>query len=146
MFHSISPVLFPVFLPSFIQAIQAQMVLSLQLWPPTGQTPQAGTQEETALAAFLSFHSLHRPLLNTLSLGTRSRGLGLSLPQEVRLESSNSDANLLHDLGQTCPLLGSVCLLIKWQCLCPTHLLEPSGCGFCSLQVPDPGAARAVGL
>lgn len=113
MFHSISPVLFPVSLPSFIQAIQAQVVLSLQLWPPTGQTPQAGTQKETALAALLSFHSLHRPLLNTLSLGTRSQGLGLSLPQEVRLESPNSDANLLHDLGQTCPLLGSVCLLIK---------------------------------
>ena len=54
MFHSISPVLFPVFLPSFIQDIQAQMVLSLQLWPSTGQTPQAGTQEETALAALLN--------------------------------------------------------------------------------------------
>ena len=30
-----------------------------------------------------SCSSEHRPLLNTLSLGTRSQGLGLSLPQEV---------------------------------------------------------------
>ena len=115
MFHSISPVLFRV--PSFFHPSHPSpngplpSALATHRPGPTGGYPGGD-----ALAALLSSRtpqaSPEHPLSGHWEPGTgpvTSTG-GLL----VRLESPNSDANLLHDLGQTCPLLGSVCLLTNW--------------------------------